>query len=83
MDGACDLQIDSTSGGGRGSYIQSHKTNLILMFSGPVSAKGPLDAEVEGILFLLKWIIGSHLKQKRVVICADSCEAVNIFNSCF
>ena len=66
-----------------GGYIKSKQGGLLLIFSGPIKVNGPLEAEVEGVLFLLKWIIEYKLNKKKVVVCTDSVEAINIFNSDF
>ena len=54
MDGAWKLSKNKLFSGKMGGYIKNKQRGLLLIFSGPLKVNGPLEAEVEGVLFLLK-----------------------------
>lgn len=46
--------------------------NLLLTFLGPALLNNASETEIEGILFVLRWVIKLRLHHRRVVIYSDS-----------
>lgn len=80
VDGAFGLHKGRQLKGGIEGFILNKRKEKILIFFGPIEATSALKVELEGILRMLQWVIELGKHEKRVLICTDSMESINIFN---
>lgn len=62
--------------GGIGGNIKRKANSLIYVFSGPAAVSSAEEAEIEAILHVLDVCSTSQFKEKRIVICSDSTNAL-------
>lgn len=71
-DGAWNLRVDGTVGGGIGGQIVHSSGTTLYTFSGPFEAWNNHEAEVAAIMHLLYVIHLKGFQNKKIVICTDS-----------
>ena len=83
VDGAWGGNERGVIGGGMGGFIKNSQGRIKFLFSGPSPASNAEEAEVFGLIYILRKIISKNFHSKRVLICSDSTVVVNAFNSGF
>ncbi|WOH13738.1 hypothetical protein DCAR_0933249 [Daucus carota subsp. sativus] len=72
VDGAWGRNEGGDIGGGMGGFIKNNQGIILLLFSGPSSASNAEEAEILGVIYVLRKVIEKKYHMKRVVICSDS-----------
>lgn len=73
---AVDGAWGSFCSGAVGGYIKNKSGDLVYVFSGPIKVSNALSAEIEAILHVVRMILSRQLKPGKILICSDSCEAL-------
>lgn len=78
MDGALGLNSAGLYEGGIGGNVKDISGALCYVFSGPCLISSSTDAELMAILHIVELWIEGRFSLKKIVICSDSREAINL-----
>lgn len=81
IDGSLAQAQDGSLKAEIGGFLLDKNKEIIFLFSGPSSAKSPMEAEVHALHFLIQKIINSDLTDTHILIASDSLELVTACNN--
>lgn len=70
-DGAWNI-INNFSSAGMGGYLKNKMGDIEFLFSGPIEAVNPLEAESKAMAYMIQHILQKYTEHKKIIIHTDS-----------